>query len=66
MVGQCFDERMVAQAVVESKQLKILVEKTKVMYEYAQVLIDVADEQAKITSERAKAIAIKGEEQSQA
>ena len=40
LAGRCFDKRMAAQA----KQLKFLVEKTKVMSEYAQVVIDVIDE----------------------
>ena len=35
LVGQRFDERMAAKAEVESKQLKFLAEKTKVMFEYA-------------------------------
>ena len=35
LAGQRFDERMVAQVEIESKQLKVLVEKTKSMSEYA-------------------------------
>ena len=35
---------MVAQVEAESKQLKVLAEKTKVMSEYAQALIDEAYE----------------------
>ena len=35
LVEQLFDERMVAQEKVESKQLKFLAEKTKAMSEYA-------------------------------
>ena len=65
LVGQHFDERMTTQAEVESKQLKILIEKTEAMYEYAQVVIYAIDEQARTTSERAKAIAAEREEQSQ-
>ena len=44
LVGQFFDERMVAQVEAESKQLKFLVEKTKAMFEYAHAVIDVIDE----------------------
>ena len=60
--GQSFDERMVAQADAESKQLKVLIEKTEVVFEYAQTLIDDADEHTKKTSELAKAIAEEREE----
>ena len=35
LVGQCFDEKMAAQVDAESKQLKVLIEKTKAMSEYA-------------------------------
>ena len=65
LVGQRFDERMATYVEVESKQLKFLVEKTKVMSEYAQVVIDAIDEHTKTTSERAKAIVEEQEEQSQ-
>ena len=40
LAGQCFDKIMAAQA----KQLKFLIEKTKVMSEYVQVVIDAIDE----------------------
>ena len=33
--GQSFNERIVAQAEAESKQLKVLAKKTKAMFEYA-------------------------------
>ena len=42
---------MVAQAEAESKQLKVMVAKTKAMLEYAQALIDEADEHTKKTFE---------------
>ena len=51
LVGRCFDERMTAQTNAESKQIKFMVEKTKVMCEYAQVVIDAVEEEAKTTSE---------------
>ena len=35
LVGQRFDEKMAIQVEVESKQLKVLAEKTKAMSEYA-------------------------------
>ena len=50
LVGQHFDEKMHAQAEVESKQLKVMVEKTKVVSKYAQALIDEADEDIRKTS----------------
>ena len=37
LTRQRFDEKMVARLEVESKQLKVLAEKTKSMSEYAQV-----------------------------
>ena len=51
LARQCFDEKMVAQAKAESKQLKALAEKTKATSEYAQALIDEADEHTRKTSE---------------
>ena len=35
LAGQLFDEKMVAQEEVESKQLKVLIKKTKAMSKYA-------------------------------
>ena len=35
LVRERFDEKMAAQVEVESKQLKVLAEKTKAMSEYA-------------------------------
>ena len=35
LIGQCFDEKMVAKANADSKQLKVMSTKTKVMSEYA-------------------------------
>ena len=46
-----FDEKMVGQAETESKRLKVVSEKTKVMSEYAQALIDEANEHTRKTSE---------------
>ena len=66
LVGQRFDEKMVAQVEVESKQLKVLAEKTKAMLEYAQALIDKAYEHTRKTSERIKTIFVEREEQYQA
>ena len=66
LAGQCFDEKMVTQVEAESKQLKVLAEKTKVMSEYAQALIDEADEHTRKASKRIKANAIEREEQDQA
>ena len=57
---------MAAQAEVESKQLKVLAEKTNVMSEFAQALIDAVDEHARTTFKRAQTVAIEREEQSQA
>ena len=62
LVGQRFDESMAAQAVVESKQLKVLAEKTKAMSEYAQALIDAVDEHGRTTSERDKVVATERED----
>ena len=56
LIGQCFDEKMAAQAKADSKQLKVLVEKTKSMSEYAQALINEADEHTRKTSKQIKAI----------
>ena len=50
-VGQRFDEKMAAQTEAESKQLKVLTEKTKVMLEDAQALIDEVVEHTRKTSE---------------
>ena len=36
--GQHFDEKMIAQAEADSKQLKVMSAKTKSMSEYAQAL----------------------------
>ena len=44
LARQHFDEKMAAQVEAESKQLKVLAEKTKVMSKYAQALIDEAYE----------------------
>ena len=65
MIGQRFDEKMAAQVEAESKQLKVLAEKTKAMLEYAQALIDEVDEHTRKASERIKANAAEREEQSQ-
>ena len=54
MARQHFDEKMAAQVEAECKQLKVLVEKTKAMLEYAQTLIDEADEHTRKASERIK------------
>ena len=48
-VGQCFDEKIVAQVEADSKQLKVMFEKTKVMSEYAQALIYETDEHTRKT-----------------
>ena len=42
---------MTAQAEADSKQLKVMLAKTKVMLEYAQALINKADEHAIKASE---------------
>ena len=55
LARQRFDEKMATQVEVESKQLKVLVEKTKAMSKYAQALIDEADEHTTKASERIKA-----------
>ena len=65
LAGQCFDERMVAQAEADSKQLKVMSAKTKVMSEYAQALIDEADELTRKASEQIKANVAEREEQYQ-
>ena len=51
LVGQYFDERMVAHAKAESKQLIFMAKKTKVMSKYAQVVIEEVNEHARTTSE---------------
>ena len=51
LVEQCFDEKMAAQAEAKSKQLKVMVEKTKAILEYAQALIDEVDEYTRKTFE---------------
>ena len=51
LAKQRFDEKMVAQVKAESKQLKVLTEKTKAMLEYAQALIDEADKDTRKASE---------------
>ena len=56
LARQCFDEKMATQVETDSKQLKVLAEKTKTMLEYGQALIDKADEHTIKTSERIKAI----------
>ena len=66
MVGQRFTEIMAAQAEANSKQLKVMLAKTKAMSEYAQALIHKADEHTRKASERIKANFAKREEQSQA
>ena len=66
MVGHCFDEKMIAQVEVESKQLKVLSKKTKTMSEYALALIDEVDEHTKKASKRIKANATEREKQAQA
>ena len=66
LAGEHSDEKMVAYVEVESKQLKVLAEKTKVMSEYTQALIDEADEHTRKASERIKANATEREEQAQA
>ena len=66
LVGQRFDEKMVAQEKVDSKQLKVMDKKTKALSEYAQALIDEGDEHTRKTSKGIKAIAAEREEQSQA
>ena len=38
LAGQHFDEKMIAQAEVDSKQLRVMSAKTKAMSEYAQAL----------------------------
>ena len=62
LVGQLFDERMVAQVGAESKQFKFLAEKTKAMSKYALVVMDSIDEQGRTKFERAKAVAEEREE----
>ena len=49
---------MAAQAEVEFKQLKFLVEETKAMFEYAHAVIDTIDEHSRTTFERAKTIEV--------
>ena len=66
MAGQRFDEKIVDQVEVESKQLNVLAEKTKAMLEYAQALTDEDDEHTRKTSEQIKGNATDREEQSQA
>ena len=44
LARQSFDERKVAQVEANSKQLKVMSVKTKVMLKYAQALINEADE----------------------
>ena len=48
-------KKMVARVEVESKQIKVLVEKTKLMLEYAQALLDEANEHTRKASKRIKA-----------
>ena len=52
LAGQFFDENMVAQAEENSKQLKVMSGKTKVMSKYAQALIDEVDEHTRKASDR--------------
>ena len=62
LIGQRFDEKMVAQAEDDSKQLKAMSMKTKAISEYAQALIDEADKHTRKTSERIKANVAEREE----
>ena len=55
LVGQCLDERMVAQEEADSKQLKVMSAKTKAMSKYSQSLIDEAYEHTRKAFERIKA-----------
>ena len=57
LARQHFDERIAAQAEVETKQLKFIVEKIKAMFECAQAVINAADEQAIATSKQIKVVA---------
>ena len=65
MVGQHFDEKMAAQIEADSKQLKVMSAKTKVMLEYAQALVDETDELTRKASERIKVNVVEREEKSQ-
>ena len=66
LAGQHFDERMAAQVEVDSKQLRVMLAKTKAMLELAQTLIDETDEHTRKASERIEANVAEREEQSQA
>ena len=66
LTGQCFNERMVAHTEADSKQLKVMLAKTKAMSKYAQALIDETDEHTRKAFERIMANVAKREEQSQA
>ena len=47
LAGQRFHEKMATQSEADSKQLKVMLAKTKAMSEYARVLIQEADEHTK-------------------